>query len=156
MDSEMSNKDKILYYGVWGTLIGVAVFYSFPYMRSITAPIMQSVFVSFVEPTSPNLGLLTFTFNFVWAVIAALVPAIISSLLIKYILKANSILYCAIPTLVIVILSYWNIIEIFEFYSQYEELPPYIPELLNPLLLIGVFIGVYSLFEKFLAPNKAP
>jgi len=156
MDSEMNNTDKILYYGVWGSLIGAAIFYSFPYMRFFTAPIIQYLFASFIDPFSPNLGVLTFFINIFWGVIAASIPAIISTLIIKFILKARTILYCAIPILLIFVLSYWNIVEMFKYYSSYEELPAYIPELLNPLLLIGVFVGTYALFDKLIALNKAP
>lgn len=151
----MTNVDKVLFYGVWGTIIGACIFYSFPYMRAMTFPFVQPLGQLISDPNSVEASFLMFALSTLWAVISSLPVAILTVIFIRYVLKANTIIYCAYPSFVILILSYWDIAGIVKFYSQYSEIPVYPPELLNPLVTISVFVGIYWLFERFKINNNA-
>jgi len=152
MKESMSNTDKILYYGVWGSVIGVGIYYGFNLFRGIFSPlviqIVGEVYSAF--PETPPFVL--FSLNILHAIISTAPIALVAVVIITKLLRSNSLKYSIIPSVTVLLFSYWgNIV-----YIKNHTIAPleYYPAVtINPIIVVLTFVGIFWGINKVNSSN---
>lgn len=138
----MNIKDKLLFYGVWGGIIGAGLYFGTNYVWHFFAPYYFKLYSELVDPYSQYVGSLTIIFNLIYAVFAGVLISSIASLLIVFVLKAKNLSYIVIPSIVFLGLSYWPIINSIEYLTAPNAPGTIASFVLRPIEILIAFIAV--------------
>jgi len=151
----VSKTDIILFHIFVGAILGLAIHLAFPYMRGIFIPItikISHLFINFENEISP---IYSFLLNLTHAILSSLIPSIIASVLVLKTLKnSNVFIYCLSFSLTTIILNFTHIITIFELHSI-SDLALYPSQIINPFIIILIFVSVLLFAARLKSPNKA-
>ena len=152
----MNVTDRILYFGVWGTIFGFALYYgwriAFGIVGSFVIQLGQLLFGDEI----------TFEFNYVFAglVINGLVNALCGiivgvglSLLIRVILKPTSMSFSAVPSAICLGVGYWWLVEALYEGSIHVDSDVFLISLPGPVIVVACFLATYR-FIALPRPNK--
>ena len=146
----MNNTDKFLFYVVWGAIIGAGLYYGFHYSRGLTSSTILQFSQQIMSPDTENPEFIAFILNLLHAFLSSIVISLIAAFFIVKVLKTKNIKYCAIPSVIVLILSIWPIASNLSYYTI-STIPIY---LTSPIILVSMFTGSVWLIVKFTAPKR--
>ena len=136
-------------------LIGVALYYGERLLTYLLSPFVLTFANHFLTP-SPEAGFGTLiAFNFFLTLLAAVLVSILAVLLIRYILRYESMLYPFLACLGFLVASYWWFL--IDVMGAVANIPTdgMIVLLSRPLIVGGVFLIIARLLVLETSPNKS-
>lgn len=152
----MSKLDRLLFFGVWGAVIGIALYYGFHFFRGLTGQLMIALGQALIDPYSSYLGASTVLLNLAHTVIAGTPIVVVASIFISLVLKERRLVYGVVPSLVFLVLSYKDLLWSGQFGGYGMDASYYVWRTVDPALFVALFIFTYWLLGLLFAPNKAP
>ncbi len=143
----MTNGDKYLYYGIWGLIVGFAMFYGWRIALSLFAPLAQYTLSLFVTDNNFDPIMASIVMNIGLDLIAGLCVAALLCFLIRIILKPTTMLFLIIPVAVLLGKSYWWLIASYldnTFYPNNMQLLLYV---VGPLIVTLSFVALFWLIS---------
>jgi len=154
-NTDMNSPAKVLRYGISGALIGLWLVYGFNLLRGMLSPMILEISKSAFSGQPANPEYLLLVINLLHAFLSAVVVGLIAVFIVVNLLKTAELKYCILPCAVVIALSYGEILtetstSLFRVYSGYPA------QLINPVILVAVFTGLFWGAIKLTAPNKVP
>ena len=135
----MTTGDKYLYYGIWGLIVGFAMYYGWRIALPYLVPFTQFIFSLVVTDNNYDPILASVVMNFGMDFIAGFCIAIILCIIIRILLGPTTILFIIIPIAILLGKSYWWLISSYldsSFYPNNVQLLMYI---VGPLIVALCF-----------------
>ena len=139
----MSTTDRILYFGVWGGLAGLALYYGWRIAIRIVGPAVAQFAPSLIGNAEFDPILIGSLFNEVTNIISGLVVAFVLAILVRLVIKPVSMAFAAIPSVVLLVLSYEWLARAAADGSMRLNSDLLIAYLPGPLLVMVVFLVVF-------------
>ncbi len=144
----MSFTAKILYYGVWGSIFGFALYYGWRIMLGIIAPPLMILIGNILEGKQFDPLVTGYLLNESLNIICGLLVGVIISLTIRIIFKPRTMHFAVIPVIVLLGNGYWWLIASMidkSFYPSNWQLASYIT---GPIVVGLAFIATYWLVAR--------
>lgn len=151
----MNSSAKVLRYGISGALIGVWLVYGFNLLRGMLSPVILEISKTVFSGQPANPEILLLGINLFHAFLSSVVVSLIAVLVVVNLLKPAEFKYCILPCVVVIALSYGEVLTETG-NSLFQGSGDYRAQLINPVILVAVFLGLFWGALKFIAPNKAP
>ena len=151
----MNTSAKVLRNGISGALIGVWLVYGFNLLRGMLSPVILEISKTVFRGHPANPEILLLVINLLHAFLSAVMVGLIAVFVVVNLLKTAELKYCIFPCVVVIALSYGEVLTETS-NSLFQGSDGYPAQLINPVILVAVFLGLFWGALKFITPNTAP